>query len=209
MVTGHLLAPRRSRCARPTRAGYSLLELLFVVALMVILSVSAVPAVLSVIDGTRARGAARYLGARLQLARLEAIKRSTHVGLRIDASAGYRFAAYVDGNGDGIRTRDIRAGTDWPLGSPERIDASFAGVGFGILDGVKAVDSSDILPAGSDPVRLGSGDILSFGPLGTATSGTLYLRGSRREQYAVRVLGATGRVRVLRYDFAAATWVTP
>jgi Tfp pilus assembly protein FimT len=213
MVTGHLPAVRhrqsRMRMRRRVPAGYSLLELLFVATLMIVLSSIAVPMVQGALEGTRARGAARYLGTRLQLARLEAIKRSTHVGIRIDASVGYRLATYVDGNGDGVRTRDINAGTDWLLGSLERIDAQFAGVTFGILDDVRAVDASGILPAGSDPVRLGSSDILSFGPTGTATAGTLYLRGQGREQYALRVLGATGRVRVLRYDFASATWVSP
>ena len=38
---------------------------------------------------------------------------------------------------------------------------------------------------------------------GTATSGTLYVRG-RRVQYAVRVLGVTGRTRMLQYKEAIA-----
>ena len=60
----------------------------------------------------------------------------------------------------------------------------------------------------ADPVRFGRGDILTFSPLGTASSGTLYLRASRSgEQYAVRVLGVTGRVRVLRFESAAGTWI--
>jgi hypothetical protein len=96
---------------------------------------------------------------------------------------------------------------DPPLGAGERLGDQFAGVSFGILDGVSAVDSTESLEAGSDPIRLGSSDILSFGPVGTATAGTLYLRGRTREQYAVRVLGVTGRVRVLRFDFASRQWV--
>ena len=46
---------------------------------------------------------------------------------------------------------------------------------------------------------IGPAKILTMSPDGTATSGTLYLRGAR-SQYAVRVLGATGRTRVLKYD---------
>ena len=49
-----------------------------------------------------------------------------------------------------------------------------------------------------DPVRIGSSSLMSFTPLGTATPGTIYLRGRDGSQYAVRVLGATGRTRVLR-----------
>jgi hypothetical protein len=44
-------------------------------------------------------------------------------------------------------------------------------------------------------------------PDGTATSGTLYVQGSRA-QYAVRVLGATGRTRVLKYERGSGAWVS-
>jgi hypothetical protein len=33
------------------------------------------------------------------------------------------------------------------------------------------------------------------------------VHGRGRAQYAVRVLGATGRVRILRYDHTRRTWV--
>jgi hypothetical protein len=49
--------------------------------------------------------------------------------------------------------------------------------------------------------------LMSFTPIGTATSRTLYLRGRDASQYAVRVLGATGRTRVLRYVTATRQWI--
>jgi hypothetical protein len=55
-------------------------------------------------------------------------------------------------------------------------------------------------------VQLGAGDILSFTAAGTATSGTVFVRGRDGSQLAVRVLGATGRTRVLRYDTHLAAW---
>jgi hypothetical protein len=48
--------------------------------------------------------------------------------------------------------------------------------------------------------------MLSLGPDGTASSGSVYLHG-RRLQYAVRVLGATGRTRVLRFDRGTGRWI--
>ena len=39
------------------------------------------------------------------------------------------------------------------------------------------------------------------------TSGTVYVRG-RRSQYAVRVLGATGRTRLLHYHTGQRAWVS-
>ena len=56
-------------------------------------------------------------------------------------------------------------------------------------------------------MRIGRSRILTFTPIGTATSGTLYLRGRGSIQFAVRVLGATGRTRVLRYDARLRKWV--
>jgi type II secretory pathway pseudopilin PulG len=190
-------------------AGATLLELLLVLAVVIIVSAVAVPSVRASLDSTRGKAAARYLAMKLYAVRAEAVKRSTHVGVRIDASASFRLATYADGNGDGVRTRDIGTGVDPMLGPGERLDVLFPGVTFGILAGVTAVDSHDLLQAGGDPIRLGSSDILSFGPLGTATAGTVYLSGRGREQYAVRVLGATGRIRVMRFDFASHEWGSP
>jgi hypothetical protein len=49
-------------------------------------------------------------------------------------------------------------------------------------------------------VQLGRTNLLTFTPAGTATSGTIYIRDREGTQWAVRVLGATGRTRVLRYE---------
>ena len=59
----------------------------------------------------------------------------------------------------------------------------------------------------SDGIRIGSSRILTPGPDGTARSGTLYLHG-RRGHFAVRVLGATGHTRVLRFDTGTERWLT-
>ena len=62
----------------------------------------------------------------------------------------------------------------------------------------------------NDPADTSSPDtsaLMSFTPLGTASSRTLYLRGGDGSQYAVRVLGATGRTRVLRYVEGTHAWI--
>ena len=58
-----------------------------------------------------------------------------------------------------------------------------------------------------EAVQLGGTTILSFTPSGTATSGSVYVRGKDGTQWAVRVLGVTGRVRVLRFEPATGEWV--
>ena len=47
---------------------------------------------------------------------------------------------------------------------------------------------------------------MTFTADGTATSGTVYIRSGRGHQYAVRILGTTGRTRVLEFNVGAGTW---
>jgi prepilin-type N-terminal cleavage/methylation domain-containing protein len=186
-------------------AGYSLMELLFAVAIAGTIAAMAVPQGLRALDDFRTRSAARYLAQRAIDSRFLAITRATATGLRFEPGApDYRITAVADGNGNGLRTSEIQRGVDRTLGEGERLDTHFAGVSFGILAGVPDADGQ---PAnGSDGVRLGTSKLLSMNPDGTSSSGTLYLHGRDRTQYAVRVLGVTGRVRVLKYDFVRGRW---
>ncbi len=207
--------PARSRAeGRKRRAGradaFTLLEALFVTSLLAIICAALAPPLLSSLDASRARGAARYLAGRLYLARVEALKRSVHVALKVeDAASGYRYTFYADGNGDGVRTADIADNIDRPISPADRLDEKFRDVTFGIAEGVTEIDSPGTsLPAGSDPVRFGTGNLVSFSPMGSATSGTFYILGKGKQQTAVRVLGITGRIRVLRFDFRTSKWIT-
>ena len=189
-----------------TARGYSLIELVFATSLSVTAAAAAVPQILTTLDEYRAAGAARYLAARMQRTRMEAIVRSTEVAIQIvqDAS-GYAFTAYVDGNRNGIRSRDIQRGVDASLGATERLPDQFQGVDFGAIPGLPAVDPGGT-PPGSDPIRLGSGNLASFSAAGTSSSGSLYVRGGRGIQYVIRIFGETGKVRVLKFDSRAQQW---
>jgi prepilin-type N-terminal cleavage/methylation domain-containing protein len=185
--------------------GFSLIELLFSMAIAGTLTAVAVPQGLRALDDFRTRSAARYLAAQLLDARFAAIKQWNTRGLRFEpVGTDYRMSAVADGNHNGLRTSEIQRGVDKTLGEPERIDAHFSGVAFGILDGVPDADGQ---PAnGADGVRLGASKVLSLNPDGTASSGTLYIHGRDRSQYAVRILGVTGRIRVLKFDFVKGRW---
>ena len=169
------------------------------------LSATALPHGVRALDDFRTRSAARYLAQRAIDARFAAITRSAAAGLRFEpAPPDYRITSVVDGNGNGLRTADLQKGIDRTLTEPERLETHFAGVALGILPGVPDADGQPV--SGSDGVRLGSTKLLSMNPDGTASSGTLYLHGRDRTQYAVRVLGVTGRVRVLKFDFVKGRW---
>ena len=101
----------------------------------------------------------------------------------------------------------IAGDIDPTRGPRVRLADAFAGVRFAIVEDVPAIDGGAAgLAAGDDPVRLGSA-ILAFAPTGSATSGTLYLASADRRQFAVRILGATGRVRIFEFERATARWV--
>lgn len=189
----------------PRESGLTMLELLVSVALIATLLAIGLPVATDAVDAQRTASAARYLAGRVQLARMEAVKRSTSVGLKFENAGGdYSFATYVDGNADGIRAVDIRSGVDTVLMPRERLADNFSFVRFGLMAGVPDVDGAPDRGDG-DGVRIGSAGILTVGANGTATSGTLYVHG-RRLQFAVRVFGTTGRARVLRYDPASGKW---
>jgi prepilin-type N-terminal cleavage/methylation domain-containing protein len=202
----------RTTCGRSSRRaadldsrGFTLTELLMALAMAAVLAGVAIPSGLRIVDDFRARGAATYLAHRLGRARIEAIKRSAFVGLRFEASANdYSFTSVADGNDNGLRTNEIVAGTDPALTPAEFLGWNFPGVTFGLLPGTPDADGS--MSASADGVRVGASAIVSMNPNGSSSSGTLYVRGRRRAQYAVRVLGATGRVRMMKYLEGERRW---
>jgi prepilin-type N-terminal cleavage/methylation domain-containing protein len=186
--------------------GYSLLEVLVVISIMVIVTGAALPSALGSVDRSRAAAAASYVAGRMAAARFEAVKRSAAVAIRFVQNAeGYWLRAYVDGNGTGVRSVDIANNIDLPITSDERLDYHFPGVTFGIQPNVTGIDPAQ--PFNSvDPIQIGSSMLLSFSPTGSSTSGTLFIRGQRATQFAVRVLGATGRTRVFEFNFGDGKW---
>jgi prepilin-type N-terminal cleavage/methylation domain-containing protein len=195
-----------ARRLRGPTPGFTILELLFVLAIAGTLTTIAVPQGLRALDDFRTRAAARYLAQRLVDLRLGAIKRSLAHGLRFEAATpDYRITTVVDGNANGLRTADLQKGIDRTLTQPEMVGTHFTNVVFGILDDVPDADGQ---PAnGTDGVRVGVSKLLAMNPDGTSTSGTLYVHGRDRAQYAVRVLGVTGRVRVLKFDHVRRRWM--
>jgi type II secretory pathway pseudopilin PulG len=184
----------------------SLIELVFAIALVTIMTAMTVPGMLAGLDEYRASAAARYVAAYMARARMEAIARSANVGIRFEsAGARYTYAMYLDGNGDGIRTRDVDSGADPALRPAEELPDRFPGVEFGTEQGLPPVDAATA-PPGDDPIHLGVSSIVTFTPSGTASSGSVYIRSAGAVQFVVRVFGETGRTRVLKFDPVTGRW---
>ncbi len=187
--------------------GATLAETLIGTGIVVVAVGISVPLVMTGRHEQRVMNAARHVGGQIMLARAGAARRGAAVGIRFTGVGyGVAFRSYVDGNGNGVRTVDIERGIDTPVGVATRLGDRFAGVRFELSPAAPAIGDSTPAGSGADPVHLGASDILSLTPLGTATSGTLYLRSREGHQAAVRVLGATGRVQIFQFDFQAGRW---
>ncbi|MDP1568645.1 MAG: type II secretion system protein [Vicinamibacterales bacterium] len=187
--------------------GTTLVEMVVVAGLVALLSVVSVPILGQAAADARAHGAARYVATKVHAARLEAARRGAHVALQFQVvDGGVRFTAFVDGNGNGVRSADIASGVDRPLGPSDALGDHFGDVDFAVVFSTPGIDGGAAVALGDDPIRLGAANMLSWSPVGSATSGTLYVAGPRGPQFAVRIFGATGRTRVLRFDPGAGAW---
>jgi type II secretory pathway pseudopilin PulG len=186
--------------------GHTLIEILFVTGLITTIAAIATPAMLVQVDESRTLGAVRYMSTRLHQTRMEAVARSANTAMRfVPVGESYGYAVYVDGNGDGVRTRDIQRGMDRLIHEQEILPNQFQGVDFGALPGLPAVDPP-APPPGTDPIRLGAANMVTFTAMGTSTAGSLYLRGRRDTQYVIRIFGDTGKIRTLQFDPKTRTW---
>jgi type II secretory pathway pseudopilin PulG len=181
------------------QGGYTLLEVLFVLGLIATVCGMVVPQVFAGLDRSRGLVAARYLAGRFALARMQAVTRSAAIALRFQESAdGISFQTFQDGNRNGVRNSDIVANIDFSIEPPVKLSDLFPRVEIGLTPS----------SPGAEPVQLAGGsNLLSFSPAGTATSGTVYVRGPDGTQWGIRVLGATARTRLLKWEPQKQQWV--
>jgi prepilin-type N-terminal cleavage/methylation domain-containing protein len=184
--------------------GFSLVELLFAAAVVSLTAAIAAPGTMAVVDGNRVRQAAAFAAARLRLAKQQAVSRSAYTALTFDQIGGrWTFSVCVDGNGNGFRRGEVTTGKDKCVEGPYDIGQLFPGVDVSVDGTIRGPDGD---APSTDAVRFGSSNLASFSPSGSCTAGSLFLRSARGVQFVVRIAGATGRLRVLRYDAPARVW---
>jgi prepilin-type N-terminal cleavage/methylation domain-containing protein len=192
------------------RSGFSLAELLVVLMLVGLCAVVFTPGAAEMLSDARTAAGAREMAMRFQELRFKSVSRRRSHGLFFQQDArGWFWQAVRDGNGNGLRTAEVRSGVDPTLSGPRRLEDSVEGVtlGFPALRPIPGIPPrGGALSALGDPVKFGRSNLVSFSPLGSSSSGTLYITDRRATLFGVLLYGPTARVRVWRLDRGTRRW---
>jgi hypothetical protein len=137
-----------------------------------------------------------------------AINAQRRTGLVFTKSHGkWGYRGVIDGDGDGVSRRDLTRGVDRQLFPTIELEQLAVAAQLGVPERWNVPD-----PAGrgrlrsGDGLRAGSAATVSFSPLGEATPASIYLNDGRERMLALRVYGATARVRVLEWRRGWLRW---
>ena len=190
--------------------GFTLAELLAVLAIVAMAVAVALPAAAMLRDAGRAAAGARTMATVLSAQRWKSVTAHRVMGLQFrKVGSAWTWREVADGNGNGLRTAEITRGVDPVLSQDAALEREVEAVTLGIPPGgpyPEAPPGTDLLNTGDDPVRFGRSTLISFSPVGSASSGTLYVTDGRRGFYAVVLFGPTARLRVWRYRPEERRW---
>ena len=190
--------------------GFSLAEILVVVVLLALTILAVVPAAAGMLSGSRTAAAARHVALTFQALRFKSVATNRAHGLLFEQDVtGWLWYEVQDGNGNGLRTAEVRRGIDRVLSGPHRLEERISRVTLGFPDTgpIPAIPPrGGAIDALDDPIKFGNTDLVSFSPLGRSSSGTVYLTDGRLGLYGIVLFGPTARVRVWRYAVARRSW---
>jgi len=196
---------------RTAAAGFSLVEVVLSVALVGIVTAALVPAAARIRSAALTAAGARHMALTLHALRWKSVALGRSHGLLFDqdAAGDWIWYAVADGNGNGLRTSEVLDGSDLTLSGPHRLEQTVSGVTLGspVLRPIPRVPPAQGPIADlDDPIQFGNTNLLAFKPLGTASSGTLYVTDRVRRLYAVVLFGKTARITVWRFDARSGRW---
>lgn len=187
----------RERSSGAKSIGMSLVEAILLLAVLMILVAATLPDLVEIRSAAALSSVSSQLKGLLFRCRAYAImnSRATAVVFQHRDDGSWRCFIAVDGDGDGILTRDIHRLVDPVVGEVLQLDGG--GAGLGILQNEFVPDPSGrgrLRGDLDDPVRAGRGNIITFTPRSTATPASIYLTDNRSRMRVLRVYGGTGRV---------------
>ena len=179
--------------------GHSLLEMLLAVSLLLLLLALGLPGLRAATHDAHIVGAAEVFRQEFRRARSSAITSNRQTAIRFEQTpAGPCVSVYEDGNRNGVLSADIARGIDKRMSGPRLLVSGAPSVRIAIHPGTPEPPPGRGILDTRDPIRFGRSEMVSFTPLGGATPGTFFLAGDG-VQAAIRVVGETGRIRLLIY----------
>jgi len=184
------------------RKGYSLIEMLVVLFIVGLFLSISLPAFTNYfLKRSALEKSLRDLVSILRGARQEAITRNVYIGIKFDLNddLSLRYRLYKDGNGNGIRKKDIENNIDKPLTGYRRIEFT-EHIKPGILSkNLREPETNEKINNPEDPIKFGGSNICSFSPYGASTPGSIYFTDKKKLQGVVRVYPTSGKIRILYY----------
>jgi prepilin-type N-terminal cleavage/methylation domain-containing protein len=187
--------------------GFTLIEILVVVAIIGTIALCAIPSFANYRRHASCVAAANEMRGILRAVRSRAITRGRHAGVKfVHSGNNWTYTLYDDGNDNGVANTDISSGVDRRYFGPAITMPLYRTATITQLpQGLRDPDGDPLRP--DDPaLQFERTTICSFSPLGSGTPGTIYISDGIDQLWAVRVLGASGRVRMLRYDSGKQKW---
>jgi hypothetical protein len=158
---------------------------------------------------TALRSAARSLAELMRRVQFDSYGNSAMRGLRFfRTEAGWEYAVYEDGDGDGVLTADILSGKDLLMEGPFPLTERTSIVAIGVpSSAVRHPDTNVPFEPDMKAVNFNQSSICSFAPDGDATPGTIYLvNGNPSEAAMVRSSGEGGKIRTMFYGVNGSGW---
>jgi prepilin-type N-terminal cleavage/methylation domain-containing protein len=182
-----------SRVAR----GYSLMELLVAVAAIGLIVAVSFPSFAEMNRRRELRAATAELRAIFREVRSSAIAKGRNEAVKFELIDGeWHYGIFFDGDGDGVRTDDIRSGRDPNVVPFRRVFSTQGHVRIGLPPVAIRDPDRGIVRPDESPVKFNASTMCSFSPLGACTSGSIYLTVGTRAG-VLRMYGPTARVRLM------------
>jgi Tfp pilus assembly protein FimT len=189
------------------QTGFAFIDLIVVLAIVGIIVLCAIPAFAAYRRQSSVLAAAHEMRSLLRAVRSRAIAHDGNCGVKfVKTATNWTYTLYDDGNANGISNANITKGIEKRYFGPAVVMPSFRTASISLLPKtIRDPDGAKLLP--SDPaLQFGNSTICSFSPQGGGTPGTIYISDGISNLYCVRVFGATGRLRMLRYDSGKQKW---